>query len=198
MTATVRVLSSREVARLVQRDLQQQWPGVRFAVRPGPPAAANTVVAEWTDGPAEGTVAEAVARFEALGQGEDGRGPVRYGIHRVLIARTISIAGYDILAAALERRYPLEVPRAAGDEGGIDWSAAHGLTVEAPIELRGSTFGPLEGTYGRPSDTGPVSVAYALHLLAVAADLSEFDTSPDRPHRGRALLHSLTRRPALR
>ena len=192
MTETVRVLFTREVARIVQHDLRQQWPGVRFAVRPGPYAAPNTVLAEWTDGPAEDAVSEAVAHFEALGQGEDRRGPVRYGIHRVLIARTISPAGYDVLADALERRYPLSIPRDA--EEGVDWEAAHVLTVEAPVELHGNTFGPLEGTYGRPSDTGPVSAAYALHLLAVAADLSEFDLTTDRPSRGRALLQILTRR----
>ncbi|MGW4355527.1 LPD29 domain-containing protein [Nocardia sp. NPDC004582] len=189
MTAPVRVLGSREVARRIERELCRRWPSVRFAVRPGGRDEARTVAAAWSDGPTEAAVAELARPFEAIGSGDDARGPIRYGIHRVLTARTITPAGYEILADALERRYPITIARTAT---GIDWHAAHGVTVAAPILLHGSTFGPLHGTDTGPVDEGPVTAAHALHLLAEAADLSEFDTEPGNPRR--ALLHGITAR----
>ncbi|ATL72496.1 LPD29 domain-containing protein [Nocardia terpenica] len=174
MTPPVRILGAREVTRRIRAELADRWPGVRFIVRGGRAEWRNWVMVGWTDGPPDAAVRELARRYEAMGTGNDARGPVIYGIHGVLSTREISPNGYGIVADALERRYPLIVPRTGSE---IDWSAAYTLHVEPPIDLHGRTFGPLEGTYAT-TRRGALPLSQAICAVADSADMSELFPEP--------------------
>lgn len=193
MTPPVRILGAEEVARRIRAELAEQWPAVRFAVRRGRRAEwRNWVTVAWTDGPPDAAVRVLARRYEAMGTGNDARGPVVYGIHGVLSTREVSPAGYGLTADALERRYPIIVPRRGED---IDWRAADTMHLEPPIDLHGDTFGPLAGTYAT-SRRGPLPLAQAIGIVAGAADMSavHFATpAPRRRPRHRRFMVSLRR-----
>ncbi|MEV0773563.1 LPD29 domain-containing protein [Nocardia salmonicida] len=164
---TTRVLHPAAVARRVRAALARRWPGVPFVVRAGRGDWINWVTVRWSDGPPAAAVEDITHRFGSLAHGHDAAGPVVFGIHGVLTDREITAAGYDTVAAAIERRCLVRVPRTDADA--IDWTAAYPTKITTPIVL-GPSAGTLAGIYG-PGQAEPISLSRALAIVADAAEL---------------------------
>ncbi|MGW5517489.1 hypothetical protein [Nocardia africana] len=94
--------------------------------------------------------------------------PPLLAVCAVTTERTITPAGMDMIAAALERDCGVSVPRT--DEG-IDWERAADVWVMAPIQLSGSAFESLAGTAATTMQ-GPVPAALVLRLMSEFVDLT--------------------------
>ncbi|MGW0054750.1 MULTISPECIES: hypothetical protein [Nocardia] len=136
----------------------------------------SSVLVQWSDGPSEEAVSSWLAcdaTERRASRAADRSQPAAW--MRPLLAmcvvtteRTITPAGMDMIAAALERDCGVSVPRT--DEG-IDWERAADVWVMAPIQLSGSAFESLAGTAATTMQ-GPVPVALALRLVSEFVDLT--------------------------
>lgn len=163
---------------LVAREAARRWPDCSFAVglRRRSGIRRWSVSVRWSDGPTEEMVGRYLDRYvtERCSSGiADGSRPVGrmaalFAISEIDTRRTITSAGFELIAAAIERDSGVEVPRI---DGGIDWGRAAEVWVMGPIPLSGAMFEPLISTH-MAAMQGPVPVALALHMVAEAVDLT--------------------------
>ncbi len=163
---------------LVARDVAGRWPGCAFDVglqcRPG--IRRWSVVVKWSDGPTEAMVGSYLGRYVAerrrCGVAERSRPgewmPALFAVSEIDTRRTITAAGFDPIAATIERDCGVEVPRI---DGGVDWERAAEVWIMGPIRLSGAMFERLTGTH-MATMQGPVPVALALHMVSEAVDLT--------------------------
>lgn len=163
---------------LVARDVARRWPGCAFAVglRRRSGIRRWCVLVRWSDGPTEEMVGRYLGRYVAErrssgvvdgSQSGPGMAPL-FAVSEIDTRRTITAAGFDPIAAAIERDSGVEVPRI---DGGIDWERAAEVWIMGPLRLSGAMFEPLKGTH-MATMQGPVPVALALHMVSEAVDLT--------------------------
>lgn len=176
---------------LVARDVAGRWPGCAFAVglrcRSG--IRRWSVVVKWSDGPTEEMVGRYLGRYVAerrrCGVAERSRPggwmPALFAVSEIDTRRTITAAGFDPIAAAIERDCGVEVPRI---DGGVDWERAAEVWIMGPIRLSGAMFERLIDTH-MATMQGPVPVALALHMVSEAVDLTRIaqPASKENPRR---------------
>lgn len=176
---------------LVARDVARRWPGCVFAVglRRRSGIRRWCVLVKWSDGPTEEMVGRYLGRYvaERRSSGVADRSrpggwvPALFAVSEIDTRRTITAAGFEPIAAAIERDYGVEVPRI---DGGVDWERAAEVWIMGPIRLSGAMFERLIDTHMARMQ-GPVPVALALHMVSEAIDLTRIaqPASNENPRR---------------
>jgi hypothetical protein len=151
MTTTTRsrYIDTKDVAKLIRRDLARAFPGTTFSVRISRYSGGSSIDVRWTDGPTSDAVERVTGRYEGKGlmdntdyapyvDGELDGECVHFGSDYVHCTRSFSPAFAQAVADEVADRYGTEwiTVKTCKWDGSADWSDAWKVQVDPYTTLQ--------------------------------------------------------------